>query len=45
MTKRSFLVWAMVFIFGIASLPVVGFSAESKQTANTEVLKKKKPKR
>lgn len=44
MTKRTFLVWAMVLTFGMASLPVVGFSAESKQTGNTE-LSKKKPKK
>lgn len=44
MTKRTFLVWAMILTFGIASLPVVGFSAESKQTGNTE-LTKKKPKK
>ncbi len=44
MTKRIFLVWAMILTFGLASLPVVGFSAESKQTGNTE-LSKKKPKK
>ena len=41
MTKRIFLVWAMILTFGLASLPVVGFSAESKQTGNTETTKKK----
>ena len=44
MTKKTFLVWAMILTFGLASLPVVGFSAESKQTGNTE-LTKKKPKK
>lgn len=45
MTKRTFLIWAMILTFGLASLPVVGFSAESKQTGNTELTKKKKPKK
>ncbi|KXK55053.1 MAG: hypothetical protein UZ05_CHB002000694 [Chlorobi bacterium OLB5] len=44
MTKRTFLVWVMILTFGIASLPAIGFSAESKQTGNTEV-NKKKPKK
>jgi len=44
MTKRTFLVWAMILTFGMASLPAIGFSAESKQTGNTE-LSKKKPKK
>jgi hypothetical protein len=45
MSKRTFLVWVMVFVFGIASLPVIGFSAENKQTGNTEISKKKPKKK
>jgi hypothetical protein len=35
----------MVFVFGLASMPVIGFSAENKQTGNTEFTKKKKPRK
>lgn len=45
MIKRTFLIWAMILTFGLTSMPVIGFSAESKQTGNTELTKKKKPKK
>jgi len=45
MTKRSIFVWVMIIVFGLASMPVIGFAELSKQTGNTEVLKKKPKKK
>src|SRR4030095_8998847 len=45
MTKRTLFVWVIIIVFGLASMPVVGFAALSKQTGNTEVLKKKPKKK
>jgi len=45
MTKRSIFIWVLIIVFGLASMPVVGFAALNKQTGNTEVLKKKPKKK
>jgi hypothetical protein len=36
MIKKSLLIWIIILTFGFASMPVLGFSVESKQTGKTE---------
>lgn len=45
MIKKSLLIWVIILTFGIASMPVLGFSANSKQTGNTETSSKKPKKK
>jgi len=45
MTKRSLLVWIVLFLFGFATLPEFGISNETKQAGKTEVTQKRKPKK
>jgi hypothetical protein len=45
MLKRTFLIWVVILVFGLTSLPVIGYSSESKQTGNAEITKKKPKKK
>ena len=45
MTKRTLLIWVVLLTFGFASMPVLGFSTESKQTGSAEVTKRKPKKK
>jgi hypothetical protein len=36
MIKKSLLIWIIILTFGFAGMPVLGFTAESKQTGKTE---------
>ncbi len=42
MIKRTLLIWVVLLTFGFASMPVLGYSLDSKQAGNTEVIKPKK---
>ncbi len=42
MTKKSLFIWIFLLIFGLSSMPEIGFANATKHTGKTEVKKKKK---
>jgi len=45
MTKKTLFIWIFLLIFGLSSMPEIGFANAVKQTGKTELKKKKSPRK